>query len=142
MLLSATQMVTHARKCSFALPWQICLRTVVHTFKSAIKNTKPGFVPASPTYPQQFLWKVSTFINPTIHGDKPLHCGFISHVVVVQAGIQHNNGKWKHVTCIWNQIWKMVYLPMCCVYKPVKLVYSSSWLIKEKKQSKNPGHCT
>lgn len=54
------------------------------------------------THPQQLLRKVPALIDASVHGDKALGSGLVPHIVVVQAGVEHDDGKGKHVACICN----------------------------------------
>lgn len=49
------------------------------------------------THPQQLLRKVPTLIDASVHGDEALRSGLVSHIVVVQAGVEHDDGKGEHV---------------------------------------------
>lgn len=67
-------------------------------------QVSPG--PSSPSpglecaHPEQLLGQVSPIVDAAIHGDEPLHGGLIFDVGVVQAGVQHDDGKREHVTSI------------------------------------------
>lgn len=43
--------------------------------------------------PEQLLWQITSFVDAPVHGDKALDGGLVSHVRVVQAGVQHDDGK-------------------------------------------------
>lgn len=48
-------------------------------------------------HPQQLLWEVSSLVDATVHGDEALGCGLVPHVVVVEAGVEHDDGEGQHV---------------------------------------------
>lgn len=52
---------------------------------------------AAQAYPQQLLWEVSTFVDATVHGNEPLSCGLVPHIVVVQARVEHDDREGQHI---------------------------------------------
>ena len=48
-------------------------------------------------HPQQLLWEVSSLVDAAVHGDEALGCGLVPHVVVVEAGVEHDDGEGQHV---------------------------------------------
>lgn len=51
-------------------------------------------------HPEQLLGQVSPIIDASIHGDEPLHGGLIFDIGVMQAGVQHDDGKWEDITSV------------------------------------------
>lgn len=47
--------------------------------------------------PEQLLWEISAFVDPSVHGDEALHGRLVSDVGVVQAGVQHDDGEGQDV---------------------------------------------
>ena len=45
------------------------------------------------THPEQLLGQVSPVVDASIHGDEPLHGGLVFDIGVMQAGVQHDDGK-------------------------------------------------
>lgn len=50
------------------------------------------------SYSQQLLGQVPPFIDATVHRDEAVHSGFVPHIRVMKACIQHDDGKRQHVT--------------------------------------------
>lgn len=55
------------------------------------------------SYSEQVLRQVSPVVDAAVHGDETVQSGFVPHVWVVQARVQHNYGKGKHVTCVCGE---------------------------------------
>lgn len=64
-------------------------------------DTQPGS--HLQTHPQQLLRKVPTLVDAAVHGDEALGSRLVSHVVVVQAGVEHDDGKGQHIACVCNK---------------------------------------
>lgn len=54
------------------------------------------------THPQQLLREVPTLVDASVHGDEALGRGLVTHIVVVQAGVEHDDGKGEYVARICN----------------------------------------
>lgn len=62
------------------------------------KGAPVATTPKVLAHPQQLLGEVASLINATIHGDKALGRGLVTHIVVVQARVEHDDGEREHVT--------------------------------------------
>lgn len=51
----------------------------------------------SRAHPEQLLRQVPPVVDAAIHGNEPLHGGLVFDVGVVQAGVQHDDGKGEDV---------------------------------------------
>ena len=54
------------------------------------------------THPEQVLWEVSSIVDSSVHGDETLHGRLVLHVGVVEAGVEHDDGKRQDVTGVWR----------------------------------------
>lgn len=55
------------------------------------------------SYSEQLLGQVSPFVDASVHRDKAVHSRFVPHVWIVEACVQHNDGKRQHITRVWEQ---------------------------------------
>ena len=62
-----------------------------------------GGARGSGPHPQQLLGEVPALVDAAVHGDKALGCGLVAHVVVVQAGVEHDDGEGQHVARVWKE---------------------------------------
>jgi len=49
---------------------------------------------------EQLTRKVAAFINATIHRNEPIDCRFVFDRWIVQARVEHDDGKRQHITRI------------------------------------------
>lgn len=63
-------------------------------------SPEPMALKESWAHPEQLLGQVSPIVDASIHGYEPLHGGLIFDIGVMQAGVQHDNGKWEDVTSV------------------------------------------
>ena len=64
---------------------------------TGLGGVRAGAGPGSGAHPQQLLWEVSSLVDAAVHGDEALGCGLVPHVVVVEAGVEHDDGEGQHV---------------------------------------------
>lgn len=62
-----------------------------------------GGARGSGPHPQQLLGEVPALVDAAVHGDKALGRGLVAHVVVVQAGVEHDDGEGQHVARVWKE---------------------------------------
>ena len=53
---------------------------------------------AESTYNKQIIWQIFAVVDAAVHADESLHAGLVLYTGVVQAGVEHNDGKRQHVT--------------------------------------------
>lgn len=44
-------------------------------------------------YSEELLRQVSPFVDASVHRDEAVQARFVPHIRVVEAGVQHDNGK-------------------------------------------------
>lgn len=52
---------------------------------------------------EQLLGQVASLVDASVHGDEAVNSGFVSHVGIMETGVQHNDGKGQHITRVWGQ---------------------------------------
>lgn len=45
------------------------------------------------THSEQLLGQVPPLVDAPVHGDETVHAGFVPHVGIVKARVQHDDGK-------------------------------------------------
>lgn len=55
------------------------------------------------THSEQVLRQVPPLVDAPVHGDETVHTGFVPHVGIVKARVQHDDGKRQHVTRVCKQ---------------------------------------
>lgn len=52
---------------------------------------------------QKVTGKISSMVNASVHADEVLQSGFLLHVGVVQAGVQHDDGEGQNITRVCEE---------------------------------------
>lgn len=73
------------------------------------------------THSEQLLGQVPPLVDAPIHGDETVHPRFVSHVGIVEARVQHDDGKGQHVTRVCKQGDAPHWLLLFILYKLSKL---------------------
>lgn len=55
------------------------------------------------THSEQLLGQISSLVDSPIHADEPFHCGLVSNIRVVEAGVEHDDGERENVASVCGE---------------------------------------
>lgn len=58
------------------------------------------------SYGEKVIGQILAVVDPSVHWDESLQGGFVLHVGVVEARVQHDDGKRQDVARVW--VWRGV----------------------------------
>lgn len=67
---------------------------------AVLQRLKPSRVG---THSEQLLGQVPPLVDAPVHGDEAVQAGFVPHVGIVKARVQHDDGERQHVTRVCKQ---------------------------------------